>query len=133
MHMEEVFSKESTEHLKTPESEEMYRQNILQVAWFEHRANTISDEQVQLVLDRIRAESPEQASRIDAATREDRRNIIIEDMVLAPGSHAGSAERIWFREVFLGMPEAKSLLEKIEDEPEAVFAEIDRLFVASHH
>lgn len=133
MRMEEVFARENTEHLETPESEAMYRKNVLQIAWFEHRANTMNDEQLQLVLDRIKAESPEQAERINTATPEERRNILIEDMVLAPGSLAGSAERVWFREVFLKMPEAQSLLERVEEEPEEVFAEIDRLFTASHH
>lgn len=134
MRMEEVFAGENTEHLKTVAEENRYRQNVLQAAWFEHRASAMSDEETELVLNRIKKESPEQTERIDAATTaEARREIVMEDLVLSPGSLSGSAERVWFREVFLSLPEAKELLEKIEDEPEKVFAEMDRLFASSHH
>jgi|GEM_PF-5931261 len=133
MNTQEIFSSEMMSHLKNNQEQRNYQENMVQFSWLEHRLKNLDTEGVRIVLDRIVKESPEQADRISKAMEAEKREIIMEDLVLNPGSLSGGAERIWFREVFLNLPEAEALINRLEDDSEAVLLEMDRLFTHSQN
>lgn len=114
--------------------EEMFLENMLQMAWFEERYARLSEEERTRCLQRIREEalSEGEQERINSASEEERKQIILEDMILS-SSGDGGREREWYREVFLKIPESKQLLSQFETEPEAAAKAVEALYQRSLH
>lgn len=114
--------------------EEMFLENMLQMAWFEERYTRLSEEEKMLCLQRIQEEALSEAERerISSASSEERKQIILEDMILS-SSGDGGREREWYREVFLKLPESKQLLSQFETEPEAAAKAVEALYQRSLH
>lgn len=132
MNTQETFSPENRGHIDHS-AERMFQENMLQMGWFDHRYDSLSNEELQDFLEKVHAAAAEeQKARIEKASPAERKEIVLEEMILSP-SGAGSVERAWFREIFLKLPESAELLRRFPDEPETVLKEMDALFMKSHH
>ncbi|MBP9698104.1 MAG: hypothetical protein KBD65_02855 [Candidatus Moranbacteria bacterium] len=130
-----LFEKGTVNPLETDGEREKFKEQMLQLSWFQHRCEALyDDEHTNAILERIIQESPEQEQRIKKAGRDERMEIIVEDMINSP---MGNAEAAWFRQHFPNdksaplSPEYKVLLDTFDADPAFVFAELDKLFSES--
>lgn len=134
MNLEEAFRPENQSHLTEQNEQKKFLENMLQVGWFQHRAQMLDEAGIRERVEKIRQVSPEQGERINKASLEELQEMVIEDMINT--TKEGSVESIWFRQSFLPSSQAKELLDQLERSPEdseKIFGDLDRLFAASHH
>lgn len=134
MNTHEVFSLENRQHLEGMGDDRKFRENMVQMGWFEHHFDSLTETEVEAWLRKILSTaSTEQQKRIEAASSaEEKKQILLEEMILSP-SGEGSVERTWFRESFLMLPEAGGLLHRFPDDPDKVLKDIEALFRRSRH
>lgn len=130
----ETLVPEAEKRREHSHEQEMFLENMLQMAWFDHRYAALGDAEKEDLLKNIRqtASSGEEVDRIDRADEDERKEIALEWMILSPSGNGGE-ERKWYRETFLPSPEGKRLLSRFEDDPEEVARQVDELFRKMRH
>ncbi|MFA9261919.1 MAG: hypothetical protein ACEQSB_00970 [Undibacterium sp.] len=112
---------------------EMLLENMLQMGWFEERYRRFSHEEMERRLEEIVAAGDEtMRERIRLASPDERKEIILEDMILS-STGEGGPERQWFREAFLPSAEGRALLSRFETDPEDAAKEVELLYQKSLH
>lgn len=129
----EIFVPETENRAERTSERTMFLENMLQMAWFEERYDALQEGEKAMILERIRATaSGGELQRIDSASEEEKKQIILEDMILSQDGEGGR-EREWYREVFLKLPEADVLLDRLEKEPEVAARRVEELYRQSLH
>lgn len=129
----ETFVPETENRAERTSERTMFLENMLQMAWFEERYDALQESEKTMILERLRATaSGGELQRIDNASEEEKKQIILEDMILSQDGEGGR-EREWYREVFLKLPEADVLLDRLEKEPEVAARRVEELYRQSLH
>ncbi|MDP2837718.1 MAG: hypothetical protein Q8O53_00375 [Candidatus Moranbacteria bacterium] len=139
MNVHEAYCAKSREHpFEVQGDRDTFKEQMLQLSWFDSLCRSYyGEDEMRVLLDTIIQKSPEQRDRIEKATSDEKREIVIEDMI---NSSAGYAEAEWFRMHFpkdstdKKRPLAKEyqkLLERFESDPEGVNQQLNKLFQES--